>query len=327
MGKTDGRERRGPMALSSFLRINPPSFGGTTNSSAAEKWIRGIERALRVQHIPDDQLVEFGTYKLEGDALFWWHGVYGRLSPGEEVITWETFRTKFYKKYLPGSAQVTREVELLHQKQGSMSVAEYTSQFEDIYRFSKGCTEEWKCRKYEGGLREEIYVVVRAMEPDTYAEVVNKAQLVERSNEKLTVAGGSCRDPYSANQERNLAPRGQDFKRVGKSQQTHGAQIDLPCPRCHRRHPDTPCRAGMNVCFTCGAPGHVKKDCRSGVSQPNSGFQQPQKSQTDLNCPRCGKRHPNRPCRAGKNVCYVCGKPGHLARSCRFAKKQDGSQT
>ena len=271
--------------------------------------------------------MEFGTYKLEGDAQFWWHGVYGRLSPGEEIIAWETFRAEFYKKYLPRLTQVTREVELLHLKQGSISVAEYTSKFDDLYRFSKGSTEEWKCRKFEEGLREEIKVVVRAMELDTYTEVVNKAQVVEESTEKLTAAGGSRRDHYPVHQERDLAPRGQDFKRKGKSQQTHGAQVDLHCPKCRKRHLNTPCRAGMNVCFKCGEPGHVKKDCRSEVLQLDSGSQQPQELQTDLRCPKCRRYHPDRPCRAGTSLCYHCGEPGHVARDCQVIGKRDGSRT
>ncbi|XP_028800081.1 uncharacterized protein LOC114755371 [Neltuma alba] len=33
-------------------------------------------------------------------------------------------------------------------------------------------------------------------------------------------------------------------------------------------------------------------------------------------CPKCGKNHSDRPCMAGQNVCYTCGKPGHFSREC-----------
>ena len=59
------------MTFATFLKINPPVFRGSTNPSVADSWFRAMERALRTQHVPADQYTEFGTYNLEGDALFW----------------------------------------------------------------------------------------------------------------------------------------------------------------------------------------------------------------------------------------------------------------
>ncbi|XP_028794061.1 uncharacterized protein LOC114749656 [Neltuma alba] len=33
-------------------------------------------------------------------------------------------------------------------------------------------------------------------------------------------------------------------------------------------------------------------------------------------CAKCGKNHGDRPCIAGQNVCYTCGKPRHFSREC-----------
>ncbi|MED6184447.1 hypothetical protein PIB30_047511 [Stylosanthes scabra] len=38
-----------PMTLASFLKINPPTFQGTTNPTDADDWISAIERALLAQ--------------------------------------------------------------------------------------------------------------------------------------------------------------------------------------------------------------------------------------------------------------------------------------
>ena len=35
---------------------------------------------------------------------------------------------------------------------------------------------------------------------------------------------------------------------------------------------------------------------------------------TQTSCNTCGRNHGDRPCRAGQNVCYIYGKPGHFAK-------------
>lgn len=47
--------------------------------------------------------------------------------------------------------------------------------------------ENWKCVKYEGGLREDILELVRPMEMRDNANLVNKCRLVEDYNKKLVV--------------------------------------------------------------------------------------------------------------------------------------------
>ncbi|MED6179295.1 hypothetical protein PIB30_115768, partial [Stylosanthes scabra] len=51
-------------------------------------------------------------------------------------------------------------MKLLSFKQDNLSVSDYTRKFEELCRFSSVCqmapNEEWKCMKYEEGLREEI---------------------------------------------------------------------------------------------------------------------------------------------------------------------------
>ena len=74
----------------------------------------------------------------------------------------DIFRDEFYKKYFPGAARDAKEMELMQLKQGDLTIAEYARKFDDLCRFSKIYQgdlvdfEEWKCLKFEGGLREEL---------------------------------------------------------------------------------------------------------------------------------------------------------------------------
>ncbi|XP_016191835.1 uncharacterized protein LOC107632682 [Arachis ipaensis] len=180
-----------PMTLATFLKVNSPKFKGTLVATEADNWFRGIEKSLRAQHVPERQHVEFATYMLEGEAEHWWHGVQRLLRQEVEEIDWDTFKEKFYKKYFSKSVRDAKEMELMQLKQGNMSVAEYTQKFKDLFQFSKICQEnpydfeEWKCLKYEGGLRDELMHSLVPLEIRNFAELVNKSQLMEDCEKKM----------------------------------------------------------------------------------------------------------------------------------------------
>ncbi|KAL4300125.1 hypothetical protein AHAS_Ahas17G0169600 [Arachis hypogaea] len=61
-GNNDNNGDNGPISLSSFLKVHPPTFRETSNPTDADNWIQAIERALQAQQVPDEQWVKFGTY-------------------------------------------------------------------------------------------------------------------------------------------------------------------------------------------------------------------------------------------------------------------------
>ncbi|KAL4306905.1 hypothetical protein AHAS_Ahas16G0225000 [Arachis hypogaea] len=91
-GNGEGTENNlggAPMTLVTFLKVNPPTFRGTTNPTEADNWFQAVERALQNQ------------------------------------------------KYFLELVRDAREFELMQLKQGSMSVAEYISKFEDSQGYVK----------------------------------------------------------------------------------------------------------------------------------------------------------------------------------------------
>ncbi|XP_072064483.1 uncharacterized protein [Arachis hypogaea] len=291
----NNNDEDGPMTLATFLKVRPPTFRGTSNPTDADNWIQAMERALQAQQVPEEQWVEFGTYQLQGEAQYWWQGTRRILQPDGAAIPWEIFRTEFYKKYCPNSARNAKELELMQLKQGQMTVAEYTSKFEELCRFSRICQgapedfAEWKCIKYEGGLRSDILSFVAPMEIRVFSELVNKSRVAEDCVRKAAAEKGSLRVPFQRPSGRNFAPRGRNFKRGGfVPQQTQGQG--------NYRRPNITANQGK----------------RFG-KQP----------QQDLNCQKCGKYHPRVPCRLGLGVCYSCGQPGHIASNYPEKKKYE----
>ncbi|QHO31396.1 uncharacterized protein [Arachis hypogaea] len=45
----------GPMTLSSFLKVQPPTFRGTSDPTDADNWIQAIEQALQAQQVNIEQ--------------------------------------------------------------------------------------------------------------------------------------------------------------------------------------------------------------------------------------------------------------------------------
>ncbi|XP_057733984.1 uncharacterized protein LOC130949216 [Arachis stenosperma] len=126
---------------------------------------------LKAQQVSEEQWVEFGTYQLQGEAQHWWQGMRRILQSDGVIISWKLFRTEFYKKYFPSSVRNAKELELLQLKQGVI---------EDF--------AEWKCIKYEGGLRSDIMSFVAPMEIRVFFELVNKSRIAEECVRNVAVA-------------------------------------------------------------------------------------------------------------------------------------------
>ncbi|XP_057739652.1 uncharacterized protein LOC130956648 [Arachis stenosperma] len=228
----NNNDEDGPMTLATFLKVHPPTFRRTSNSTDADNWIQAMERALQAQQ------------------------------PGGAVIPWEVFRTEFYKKYFPNSDKNAKELELMQLKQGQMTVTEYTSR--------------------------------------VFSELVNKSRVAEDYLRKATSDKGDQRVFVRKDQGRNFAPRGQDFKRggytpqlylgqnnfqrfsnnnsqgKGKGKQAQTPPNDLTCRRCGKYHPNTPCRAGLGVCYYCGEAGHLSWNCPEKKKNQEAGKAQHQ---------------------------------------------------
>ncbi|XP_016185816.1 uncharacterized protein LOC107627500 [Arachis ipaensis] len=112
---------------------------GSTNPTEADNWFQAMEHALQAQHVSNNQYVGFAAYQLLGETRHWWQGECHLLQLQNADIPWDVFQTAFYKKFFPESAREAKELELMQLKQGSLSVADYTSRFEELCRFSRVC--------------------------------------------------------------------------------------------------------------------------------------------------------------------------------------------
>ncbi|XP_016199811.1 uncharacterized protein LOC107640825 [Arachis ipaensis] len=257
-----------PMTLETFLKVHLPIFRGSTNLTEADNWFQAMERALQAQHVLNNQYVEFAAYQLAGEVQHWWQAECCLLQLQNADVPWDIFQTAFYKKYFPESTRESKEMELMQLKQGSLSVADYTSKFEELCTFSRVCQgapetyESWKYIKYQRRLKDNIMTAVAPMEICTFYDLVNQARVVEEYAK--TVA--ASKDTHGGNTSKGRASifirevrvsREEDIRFKGKE----ASERTL--------------RFSFSGCFNCGLPGHITRDCTRGRN-PNTSQSQHQ---------------------------------------------------
>ncbi|KZV53490.1 hypothetical protein F511_14856, partial [Dorcoceras hygrometricum] len=112
--------------------------------------------------------------------------------------SWESFCAAFRREYTPESFYNNREREFDNLKQGSLRVVEYARQFSSLLSYVPHIVnqERTKRNKFLRGLRPELFCMVLAGSPATYAEVVDRAVDIKESlmgaqNQVQPIAGRS----------------------------------------------------------------------------------------------------------------------------------------
>ena len=156
-------------------------FGGKTSPDAADQWLKDLERIFDAKMCPEESRLAFAVYMLMGEAEHWWVCMKSMMEERQEVVTWEVFRRKFLSEYFADSVKYDKEVEFLQLTQGNISMTEYTEKFKHLSRFyTMPLDEEWRCRKFENGLRGDLRLMVASLSIKDFAALVEKARVMEK---------------------------------------------------------------------------------------------------------------------------------------------------
>ena len=165
--------------MEDFLRHKPAEFNGKVSPDEADAWLRKCENIFKVMNCPDEQKLLFATYLLNDDAEYWWMGMQQQMQTRDEQVDWTSFRARFLEKYFPDTARQDREAEFLTLQQGDMTMQEYVNQFEHLARFSsQNMTKEWRCLKFERGLKHELKKVVTPLRERRFPVLGEQAKSV-----------------------------------------------------------------------------------------------------------------------------------------------------
>ena len=242
-----------------FLCHKPAEFTGKASPDEANAWLRKCEKIFRVMNCEDEQKLLCATYLLNKDAEYWWTGMQQQMETRKEPATWENFRTRFLEKYFPNTVRQDREAEFLPLQQGDMSVQEYINKFEHLARYSsQNMTEEWRCLKFERGLKHELKKVVTPLRERRFPVLVEQAKSAEHLEK-----GPS---PIVSRHQKNVAEARQMKKPYSRPQTSQGPS----CYQCGGPHLKRNCSqlAGgvggsedHRKCFICDKSGHFTNNC------------------------------------------------------------------
>ncbi|XP_073033219.1 uncharacterized protein [Primulina eburnea] len=180
-----------------------------------------------------------------------------------------------------------------------MSVGEYASQFSALLAYVPHVSnsDRSKLSRFMQGLNRTIPTLVMTGAPTTYAEAVEKAKNIEAS----LLWGGSQQVP--------------SFTSQGS-----GSSIQMPVgiPPYQPPQSNPPPK---NQKFRAKEKQFKKNSYSSSSSSGSSRGGRPSGYVRD-SCGRCGGRHPTTQCTGVQGDCHTCGLPGHYARVCPNAGRQ-----
>ena len=261
-----------PITLIDFKKYAPPVFKGTSDPMEAEGWLKAVEKVFQALRCPEEEKVTFATFLLQDEAAAWWELELGKQGPNDTPFTWTDFRKVFYERYFPQSVRVQKFREFDRLEQGTLTVSQYASKFEELSRYAPSllADEGIRARKFENGLRSRIQHQVIAFELPTYKEVVNKALIIERG---LDVAQAE-REKALKKRSGTRGNQGQFYKGTNAktrkldnvtSDNKTQPKNDVKCFKCGGSHYKRDCTWPDEwKCHNCGKPGHKAVVCPSG---------------------------------------------------------------
>ncbi|KAK8942371.1 hypothetical protein KSP39_PZI009407 [Platanthera zijinensis] len=155
--------RRGPPPMEEDIlrriRIEVPTFDGHQDPGAFSDWLREMEHCFDWYDMSDERRVRFARMKLVGSAMNYWTSVERALERDgyRPIIRWEDMTRRLKEKYLPASYRDRLLDQVYALRQGTMSVAEYMTKFDDlIVRSDLREEDSASASRFRHGLKHDI---------------------------------------------------------------------------------------------------------------------------------------------------------------------------
>ncbi|XP_071709108.1 uncharacterized protein [Rutidosis leptorrhynchoides] len=157
----------------------------------SSRWVTDMEACFRTTRCLDELKTTFGTSMFRGVAQRWWNdmlAINGNDYP--DKITWEEFKTEFFKNFRSESEVERLKTELQNTRQGSMDLITFRTHFIDRLQFSPEYinNEMSKCRLFHGLLRNEIRKRIIISQFRSFTALFDAARDIEDEIKRESIA-------------------------------------------------------------------------------------------------------------------------------------------
>ena len=248
-GRDQDRQVRQPQRdITKQVKVNAPEFDGRMDPNVFTDWLVSIEEYFDWYEMIDSERVRFAKMKLTNSAKMYWQNVLqDMLRLGEPPITqWAVMKAKLQDKYIPPSYKSQLFSTMINLKQMTLSVAEYSANFEEArLRCSEFHVEDQfaVCTRFVNGLRFDIQRMVRLHAPHTIEDAYQKALEVETFNRPSSFAHTSQSKSQSMSSNGNTTPNNIRSKEsilcnslpVASHIASKASNSSIVCHKCHHK--------------------------------------------------------------------------------------------
>ena len=151
-----------------FNKLKPPKFQGGSGPLRYEKWMLRLENLFDIMECPARYKVALATYQFEGEVEYWLETV--KPGEGEDPRIWERLKKMMDNQYYPRDVRRMKEWEFLSLKQGSLSIMEYVTKFNELSHFAphQVNTGDRRMDHFEQGLRGDIRSMIAGQTFDNF---------------------------------------------------------------------------------------------------------------------------------------------------------------
>ncbi|GFZ15971.1 hypothetical protein Acr_25g0003800 [Actinidia rufa] len=209
------------------------------------------------------EVTEDPVIPMKREASRWWN-LKGVREPG---MDWARFKLIFREKFKPRAVQNAKCSEFEHLKQLGITIADYEGSFTNLAEYEPHlvATDEMRARRFKDGLRHEIKRVIRPLVLPTYAEVLDRAIIVEQDEiERKKYFDSKRRQNFGGEGTSGQKKQKPEIKSRNFENNSKG-QVQV-CHKYGRYHWGICWKDRIEVrneirCFHCNEVGHIKRTC------------------------------------------------------------------
>ncbi|KAH0755813.1 hypothetical protein KY290_026083 [Solanum tuberosum] len=291
----DRQEGANTSRIREFLRMNPPSFTGSSTIEDPENFIEELKKVFDVMHVADIERVELAAYQMKNVSRTWFDQWKGGRAEDAPPASWACFKEDFLGRFFPRELKEAKVQEFFTLKQDTLSVHEFGLKFTQLSHYAPEMVADMKSRMslFVVGLSRlsskegraamliddmdisRLMVYVQQVEDEKLRDIEQfKSKRAKTGSESGQQMSNDNRSSFQQEQKGPApssasahAPRnkgeynGQNSIAKPAQPQDMVAQMSKwasACARCGRTHPGK-CRQGQTGCFNCGQEGHFMR--------------------------------------------------------------------